>query len=299
MSYLKIENRLRKNAYIKDGTLLDYIETRLNEEDLMDYVESISVDSTESSNYNPFTNTLYINSKEIFLENNENNCPDLSDLLCQIEKNMRRTKNCNYVNMYNLFSINHEINHIIQRKTRYEEDSLKSDLFMKGQTTLFIDDKYFKSFYYRRFHDKFYLEYNANIESYLELIYLLNSYNMPELKNSLTKINLIAAKKIIYSYEDIINMKKIASPIDNLNKLYDHLTKNLRKHGMYYKFLDILNEENIDFYDLPNKIEKEKPTSELEKLRLGFPLNKDTYNYIDNVSNKKIKTLNMFENIPR
>lgn len=299
MSYLKIKKGLRRNVLFSDDTILDYVETRLDEEDILGFIESVIIDNEYGSNYNPNENSLYINTGEIFLDNS-NNCPDLSNLLCQLEKNIHFTKNANLVNMYNLFSINHELNHIIQRKTRYDErNTLKGALFTKGQTELFLDDRYFDARYYENFHDKFYLEYNANIESYLETIHLLNAYRIKGLKNCLLKLNLIAAQNIIYSYGDIADGKVIASPINNLNKLYDYLLELLKKRGLYNEFKEILNEEGINFDDLDDKIKKEKPTSELEKLRLGFPINNSTYEYINDISNRKIKTLNLFENIPR
>lgn len=277
--YEKIQRKLKKGKLISDSIILDYIEKRIQEEDLFEYVSNLNITEEGNSSYDPSTGEFILNKEEIFFKNIDNSVPDLGNSLDNIDNN--------YVNIYNIFNINHEINHIIQKKYRIEDNSYKKDLFILGQLLSYIDSNYLDLLYTNKYHDKFLNEYNSHIEGYLETISLLHAYDLPILKYHLMNLNKIASNHILFMYNDI-DSNKISNPVKNSLKLYKSMLKTCIENDIELEF-DI---------DLDN-IEKEKPNSELEKLRLGFSINENTYDYLKNVSNNKIKTLNLFEEIPR
>ena len=159
MAYGFIKENLKNNEIINDDILLDYIHTRINEENVNDLIDYTSITNYGESCYNPLEHSLNINSEEIFLENIDNNIPDLLKLINKEDKNKNILRNPNCINIYNLHTINHEINHLIQKKEIImQEDNLKYILFSLGKIQEFIDEKWFKSFYYTKYHDRFYNE---------------------------------------------------------------------------------------------------------------------------------------------
>ena len=281
--YEKLKNKLKKNKLMNNTILLDYMRKRIQEEDIDDYITSLNIGEDDSSYYDPNTGSFYLNKNEITLNNIDSEVPDLGNSL----KN--KDIDYNFVNIYNIFTINHEINHVIQKKCRNEDDNtLKRDLFILGQILIYIDYTYLNLQYTNKYHDKFLNEYNSHIESYLETIGLFHAYDLPILKNHLIELNKIASKHILFMYSDIDN-NKLSNPIRNSFKLYKRMLKKCEE-----------DEIELDFYiSNLDEIEKEKPNSELEKLRLGFSVSEDTLNFLKNISNNKIKTLNLFEDIPR
>ena len=286
MAYGEIKQYLKDNILIDDNTLLDYIYTRLNEEQINDLISLVNITNYGDSYYDPNDGLLIFNTEEIFLENNDKKIPDLLKLVKKEDKARFKLHNPNYGNIYNIFLINHEINHLIQKKIILENNNkLKCTLFLHGKSEEFIDDRFFKAFYYYKYHDRFYNEYNANIESYYETIYLLQAYKLNNLEKDLIKTNRLISKHILYCYSDIDKIYKYSTPIKNSLKIYKHLIELCNKH-----------EVEIEI-PISSVLKKEQPKKEVDKLLLGYSINKDTHKYLKNVSNGKIKTLNLFEDI--
>ena len=202
MSYGLIKNNLFNNVIISDNELMDYISTRITEENLKDLVSFINICDYGESYYNPESKELVINSEEIFEENIDEEIPDLLKLISKEDKNKYKLDNPNLGNIYNLFTINHEINHLIQKNEIINNnDKLRSELFSFGKIIEFMDDRFFKSFYYKKYHDRFYNEYNANIEAYYEVISLLEAYKLNNIENDLILTNQILSKHLLYLYK--------------------------------------------------------------------------------------------------
>ena len=288
MAYSVIKENFKKNILIDDNTLLDYINIRLNEEGLNDLISFVNVTNYGESCYNPSDNALYINSEEIFLENADKNIPDLLKLISFKDKSKFILSNPNYGNIYNLVGINHEINHLIQkREILNETNDLKTNLFLNSKFQEVIDETFFKSFYYLKYHDRFYNEYNANIESYYEVLSLLKAYKIQSIEKDLIFTNKLISKHILYLYSDIDKKYLYSTPIKNALKIYKHLLEVGKKHEAEFCFEK----------DLISIIKKEKPEKQFDKLLMGFSINKDTHNYLKNVASGKIKTLNLFDDI--
>lgn len=288
MIYNEIKDNLEKNKVINDDLILDYINQRIEEEDLKDYILCASTTDMNESFFDSGYKHLCINTEEIFWEVKDKKVPDLINLISKKEKRENTLDNPNYANIYNLYAVNHEINHVIQNKTIIENnDRLKVSLFTLGILIEFIDDTWFKSFYYNKFHDRFYNEYYAIIQGYLEAVSLLEAYNIDSIKEDLIKVNKIISKHILYLYSDVNNRHKYSTPIKNSIAIYKHLLDISKKHDVDVEAEKVL----ID------NIKKEKQKNEIDKLLLGFSINKNTYNYLKDVSFGKEKTLNLFKNI--
>ena len=288
MAYGQIKENLKKNILIDDNTLLEYINTRISEENVKDLLLCINITNYGESCYNPNDNQLCINTEEFYLENIDDNIPDLLKLIPKKDKDSFKLENPNLGNIYNLYTINHEINHLVQKKeVLNSNNTLEKYLFLHGKIEEFIDDRFFKSFYYYKYHDRFYNEYNANINAYEEVISLLKAYNLKTIEKDLIKANKIISKHILYLYSDLDENNKYSTPLKNSLKIYKHLLETSKKHNVEFD-LDI---------NIINYIKNEKPTREIDKLLLGFSINKDTHNYLKRVSSGKIKTLNLFDDI--
>ena len=287
MVYSKIKENLICNNLFSTDTLFKYIEKRIDEEELDEYISEIRITDGGNSSYDPETGEFCINKKEIFLNNIDKSIPGLENLISDKERNLYP----NYSNIYNLFTINHELNHVIQKKNRHIDlDSLKGELSLLGQTQYFIDDVFLDNYFMKKYHDRFINEYNAHIEGYIETIHLLSAYDLVELKKALTKTNRIAAKHILYLYEHI-DKDKISNPIKNALILNKYILEECKKRDM---------EVEIDFYLNKGQMKEEKKKmNEFERLRYGLSINNETYKYLKDVADKKVKTLNLFDNIER
>lgn len=283
-----IRYNLKENILISDDNILDYIHKRLEEENLSEYVSFVTTCNDDESFFDPKDNHLCINTEEIFLENADKNIPDLLKLINKKDKDNFILNNKNYGNIYNLCTVNHEINHLIQKKEIYQSDNLLTkNLFNFGKALSFIDERFFNSFYYIKYHDRFYDEYNANINAYNEVISLLEAYKLKNIEKDLIKLNNLVSKHILYSYSDIDNKYKYSTPFKNSLKIYSHLLKKLKEHDIDIQL------EGVVFENIKNN----EPNSQIERLLYGFSINNDTYKYLKKVSSSREKTLNLFNDI--
>lgn len=285
--YDKIYYFIKNNKFITEEVLLDYLEKRIDEEKLDNFVTCITLDKSRDNGYNPSENSININPNEILFPNVDKKMPDINWLLCKREKRSYKIKNPNTVNVYNLMSINHELNHASQKSIiESKNNDLKKAFIIKDVLLTMYDICYFKSFYYKKYHDYFYKEYDANISSYITVINMLNNYNLKSINKLLIESNNIIAKHIIHLYKDLDNDHKYTTPVCNMKKLYDHIVKTALNHNV-----DLTDGYNFNGFNFS------KPNSNIDKLKLGINIDKDTYNYIKNVSDNKEKTLNLFKEI--
>ena len=282
----EIKETLINNELIDDEIYLDYIGERLEEEKLTDYVNGVMLTNDDSSGYIQTSRVLLFNPDEIIMKNEDESIPTLNMLVNDRERMKNCIKCANCANIYNLFSINHEINHIIQDlKMQSQEQSILRNLIIRDSISLILDEKKFKSFYYKKYHDRFYNEYNANINCYIDILRELD--NIKELNDLVVKSNMIIGKHLIYLYSDIDNRKRYSTPVRNMYRLYNHIIEICNKHD-YNVDIDI----ELKKYSI-----NDKPKTEFDKLRYGLSINPETYNYIKSVAKGKTKTLNLFEQI--
>ena len=288
MIYKDMGCYLASDKIFSNDMLFDYIEKRIYEEELDEYVNEILFDSESENYYISEKKVLCINPYEILCDAKNNNKPDSMNLISKYERDNCLVFSYNNVNVFNLFAINHEINHIIQNKIEEETNdfSFKKLLLLKDLITSNMDITYYNEKYYKKYNDYFFHEYNANIDAYLETVHLLNSYKVDNINDILIRFNQIIASHILYCYSDICNKEKTSTPIYNLLKLYNHL-------------LNKINDEEINTCDLSLYKDCDIPKENLERLRLGLPISKKSLKYLEDVSNYNVKTLNLFDNIKR
>ena len=284
----EIIEALKNNTLIEDEIYLDYIGERLEEEDLTDHINGTVFTTDDNSGYVQQEGILYFNPDIITWDNTNKKVPSLDSLISKREKRKRLLKEANTSNLYNLFVINHEIRHIMQDKIMVsKEKSILRALFIKDTISLLLNDNAFKNFYYEKYHDRFFLEYDANITSYIKTLDILNNLDLDNLNDLLIKTNKIIADHLIYCYSDIDNTKKTSTPIKNMYRLYNHITNKCEEHDIN---LDI----NINYGTFKKG---DKPKEEIEKLKYGLAIKKETYDYLKQISKGKVKTLNLFEQI--
>lgn len=222
--------------------------------------------------------------------------PSLEHIITKKEQKTGRLKDLNKVNLYNFFVINHEIEHANQIKllNTLDPDEHLDDLYTIWRYLLLIKDVllennsiiYFNDMPYNNYHDYYISEYDANINSYINTLNFLNNLNIKEIETNIKGFNMLIAKNLLYLYRDIENKRKLSTPSKNFIKLHNHVRRLLESRNIY-------NPEN--FFDIYRGIEK--PSLQIERLKLGFQISKDTYEYLTLVSKEKHKTLNLFNDI--
>ena len=289
--YNKMEQFFINNEFFDLEMYEQYILKRLDEEDLFNIIGTINISDDTVCGFNGVTSTLSFNRYEIFYFNQKqlkNSIFKYED----IKNNIIKTPN--ELNYFNLFEINHELEHAKQLNTLlYPVES--NDLFyfwyrqmlFKDQFTSYHDDEYLNSELYINFHDNFFSEYSADIESELETIALINSFNNKELNKLLYKINKVTAKRLLELYTDIDDEDKYSTPLNNALKLYKAMLKIIKNNDYPHFPTAPLSELR--------KIDRPKDT--IDRLRLGLALNSKTMNHINNVANGKDKTLNLYNDI--
>lgn len=285
MIYKEMKQYLEYKKLFELDMLFDYIKYVCKNQNIYDFVDDLIIDDECENEYDPKTQILYINPNEILYETRDKSMPNLINLITKEERDSEIIKDYNRVNIYNLFAINHELNHILQNKI--EDDphdlSLKKALLIKDLILSCIDEDYYNGKYYKKYHDYFFHEYDANINAYMQTLLLLNSYNLDNIKDSIFDFNRIAASHILYLYRDINNKQKMSTPVTNLIKLYNHLVD--------------ITDDIIPYDDLTRFKKIEKPKTSLERLKIGFSIDRKTLIYLYRLSHKESKTLNLFNEI--
>lgn len=289
--YNKMEQFFINNELFDLEIYEQYILKRLDEEDLFNIIGTINISDDTVCGFNGVTSTLSFNRYEIFYFSQK----QLKNCIFKYEDIKNNIiKNPNELNYFNLFEINHELEHAKQLSTLlYPVES--NDLFyfwyrqmlFKDQFTSYHDDEYLNSELYINFHDNFFSEYSADIESELETIALINSFNNKELNKLLYKINKVTAKRLLELYTDIDDEDKYSTPLNNALKLYKAMLKIIKNNDYpHFPTAPLSELKKID-----------RPNDTIDRLRLGLALNSKTMNHINNVANGKDKTLNLYNDI--
>lgn len=275
---------------------IDYIINEVINRDLIEYIKEVEFDDDKICEFNNQEKLITINPNEILYENGIKGIPDLVNVISRKEQRTGKLKDKNNYNLYNYFVINHEIEHASQVKllNTLDPDEHLNEPYVIWRYLLLLKDIllennsiiYFNDMPYNTYHDYYISEYDANINSYINALNFINSLDLKEINKNIEKFNMIIAKNLLYLYRDIENKRKFSPPSKNFIKLHNHIRKLLKNRNIY-------NPEN--FFDIYKGIEK--PSSQIERLKLGFQISKDTYKYLTLVSKEKHKTLNLFNDI--
>lgn len=264
--------------------------------DLIEYIKEVEFDDDKICEFNNQEKLITINPNEILYENGIKGIPDLVNVISRKEQRTGKLKDKNNYNLYNYFIINHEIEHANQVKllNRLNPKEHLNEPYIFWRFLLLIKEVllennsiiYLKDMPYKVYHDYYISEYDANINSYINTLNFLNNLDLREINTNIEKFNTIIAKNLLYLYRDIENKRKLSTPSKNFIKLHNHVRRLLESRNIY-------NPEN--FFDIYRGIEK--PSLQIERLKLGFQISKDTYEYLTLVSKEKHKTLNLFNDI--
>lgn len=292
----EIKKCILNKDYIIDEMYIEYIMSEVIDRDLTEYIKEVEFDDDKICEFNNQEKLITINPNEILYENGIKGIPDLVNVISRKEQRTGKLKDKNNYNLYNYFIINHEIEHANQVKllNRLNPKEHLNEPYIFWRFLLLIKEVllennsiiYLKDMPYKVYHDYYISEYDANINSYINTLNFINSLDLKEINKNIEKFNMIIAKNLLYLYRDIENKRKLSTPSKNFIKLHNHVRRLLESRNIY-------NPEN--FFDIYRGIEK--PSLQIERLKLGFQISKDTYEYLTLVSKEKHKTLNLFNDI--
>lgn len=292
----EIKKCILNKDYITNEMYIDYIISEVINRDLIEYIKEVEFDDDKICEFNNQEKLITINPNEILYENGIKGIPDLVNVISRKEQRTGKLKDKNNYNLYNYFIINHEIEHANQVKllNRLNPKEHLNEPYIFWRFLLLIKKVllennsiiYLKDMPYKVYHDYYISEYDANINSYINTLNFLNNLDLREINTNIEKFNTIIAKNLLYLYRDIENKRKLSTPSKNFIKLHNHVRRLLESRNIY-------NPEN--FFDIYRGIEK--PSLQIERLKLGFQISKDTYEYLTLVSKEKHKTLNLFNDI--
>ena len=292
----EIKKCILNKDYITNEMYIDYIISEVINRDLIEYIKEVEFDDDKICEFNNQEKLITINPNEILYENGIKGIPDLVNVISRKEQRTGKLKDKNNYNLYNYFIINHEIEHANQVKllNRLNPKEHLNEPYIFWRFLLLIKEVllennsiiYLKDMPYKVYHDYYISEYDANINSYINTLNFLNNLDLREINTNIEKFNTIIAKNLLYLYRDIENKRKLSTPSKNFIKLHNHVRRLLESRNIY-------NPEN--FFDIYRGIEK--PSLQIERLKLGFQIIKDTYEYLTLVSKEKHKTLNLFNDI--
>ena len=288
----EIKKCILNKDYITNEMYIDYIISEVINRDLIEYIKEVEFDDDKICEFNNQEKLITINPNEILYENGIKGIPDLVNVISRKEQRTGKLKDKNNYNLYNYFIINHEIEHANQVKllNRLNPKEHLNEPYIFWRFLLLIKEVllennsiiYLKDMPYKVYHDYYISEYDANINSYINTLNFFNSLDIKEINKNIEKFNMIIAKNLLYLYRDIENKRKLSTPSKNFIKLHNHVRRLLESRNIY-------NPEN--FFDIYRGIEK--PSLQIERLKLGFQISKDTYEYLTLVSKEKHKTLNL------
>lgn len=281
----EIKKCILNKDYITDEMYIDYIISEVINRDLIEYIKEVEFDDDKICEFNNQEKLITINPNEILYENGIKGIPDLANVISRKEQRTGKLKDKNNYNLYNYFIINHEIEHANQVKllNRLNPKEHLNEPYIFWRFLLLIKEVllennsiiYLKDMPYKVYHDY-----------YINTLNFLNNLDLREINTNIEKFNTIIAKNLLYLYRDIENKRKLSTPSKNFIKLHNHVRRLLESRNIY-------NPEN--FFDIYRGIEK--PSLQIERLKLGFQISKDTYEYLTLVSKEKHKTLNLFNDI--
>ena len=272
------ENFINKE-FIDDTIFLEYIKEEIIKRNLKNYIENIIFDKDGENEYSVQDKRITINLNDILFKSSN----IIENMITKKEQNNGIIKDMNNVNIYNLYVINHELEHVNQIKflldSKLNSKYLNFKYLLLVKDLLLVDNIFTflnKNTYYK-YHDIFFSEYDADINSFINTLNFINSLDIDIIEKNIQKFNILIAKTLLKRYKNI----KSNTPYENFMNLYHSIFEYLKIESKYH-----INYENYDF-----------PSSQIERLKLGVDISEDTYEYLTLVSKNKHKTLNLFNDI--
>lgn len=272
------ENFINKK-FIDDTIFLEYIKEEIIKRNLENYIENIIFNKDDENEYSIQDKRITINLDYILFKSSN----IIENMITKKEQNNGIIKDMNNVNIYNLYVINHELEHANQ--TKFLLDSKLNSKYLNFKYSLLVKDLLLvdniftflnKNTYYK-YHDIFFSEYDADINSFINTLNFINSLDIDIIEKNIQKFNILIAKTLLKRYKNI----KSNTPYENFMNLYRSIFEYLKIESKYH-----INYEDYDF-----------PSSQIERLKLGVDISKNTYKYLTLVSKEKHKTLNLFNDI--
>lgn len=272
------ENFINKK-FIDDTIFLEYIKEEIIKRNLENYIENIIFNKDDENEYSIQDKRITINLDYILFKSSN----IIENMITKKEQNNGIIKDMNNVNIYNLYVINHELEHANQ--TKFLLDSKLNSKYLNFKYSLLVKDLLLvdniftflnKNTYYK-YHDIFFSEYDADINSFINTLNFINSLDIDIIEKNIQKFNILIAKTLLKRYKNI----KSNTPYENFMNLYRSIFEYLKIESKYH-----INYEDYDF-----------PSSQIERLKLGVDISEDTYEYLTLVSKNKHKTLNLFNDI--
>lgn len=280
---------MRKNfvdrSFIDEITFLEYIKDEIKKRGLESHIKRVNFDENGINEYNAQEKCITINLNDILYKSDNN----IENMITKREQKTGIINDMNNVNIYNLYIINHELEHANQTKfmrdQKNDTDYLKLKYALIIKDVLLIDNIFsFKGReLYDRYHDIFFSEYDADINSFINTLNLINGFNIDEMDDNIQKFNMLIAQIILRRYKNMHNKRKFSTPCENFLDLYNYIDRELKISTKY------INEFKNNEFRIPS--------SQIEKLKLGLELDCYTYEYLTSVSKEKHKTLNLFNDI--
>lgn len=278
------ENFLDK-SFIDEVVFLEYIKAEIKKRGLENFIKRVNFDKDGINEYNMQKECITINLNDILYKSDNN----IENMITRKEQKTGIINDMNNVNIYNLYVINHELEHANQTKFMLDQkndtDYLKLKYALIIKDILLIDNIFsFKGReLYDRYHDIFFSEYDADINSFINTLNLINRFNIDEMDANIQKFNMLIAQMILRRYKNMHNKRKFSTPCENFLDLYNYIDKELK---ISTKYIDEFKNNEFSI-----------PSSQIEKLKLGLELDYYTYEYLKSVSKEKHKTLNLFNDI--
>lgn len=272
------ENFINKE-FIDDTIFLEYIKDEIKKRGLESHIKKVNFDGNGVNEYNAQEKCITINLNDILFKSSN----IIENMITKREQKAGIIKDMNNVNIYNLYVINHELEHVNQ--TKFLLDSKLNSKYLNFKYSLLVKDLLLvdniftflnKNTYYK-YHDIFFSEYDADINSFINTLNFINSLDIDIIEKNIQKFNILIAKTLLKRYKNI----KSNTPYENFMNLYHSIFEYLKIEYKYH-----IKNEDYDF-----------PSSQIERLKLGVDISEDTYEYLTLVSKNKHKTLNLFNDI--
>ena len=272
------ENFINKE-FIDDTIFLEYIKDEIKKRGLESHIKKVNFDGNGVNEYNAQEKCITINLNDILFKSSN----IIENMITKREQKAGIIKDMNNVNIYNLYVINHELEHVNQ--TKFLLDSKLNSKYLNFKYSLLVKDLLLvdniftflnKNTYYK-YHDIFFSEYDADINSFINTLNFINSLDIDIIEKNIQKFNILIAKTLLKRYKNI----KSNTPYENFMNLYHSIFEYLKIESKYH-----IKNEDYDF-----------PSSQIERLKLGVDISKNTYKYLTLVSKEKHKTLNLFNDI--
>ena len=211
------ENFINKE-FIDDTIFLEYIKEEIIKRNLKNYIENIIFDKDDENEYSVQDKRITINLNDILFKSSN----IVENMITKKEQNNGIIKDMNNVNIYNLYVINHELEHVNQ--TKFLLDSKLNSKYLNFKYSLLVKDLLLvdniftflnKNTYYK-YHDIFFSEYDADINSFINTLNFINSLDINIIEKNIQKFNILIAKTLLKRYKNI----KSNTPYENFMNLY-------------------------------------------------------------------------------